>query len=368
MIQRVHQVLCVLLLFFVTIRSSVMDRYVGSFPKMVTNKSYYCACSDPFALFFGVKVSEAPDEQPVTRQETCSHVGHTLEESNVHVSTPLRTRTSFQFRKEALMDKQKIRKDLLAWQCSSKRCGECLHALNCNEEVLDFAVENVSRMRERTFKETEQKVAVYIRQQLTTLLRLSPSTLQYVVSGVQACKQAWTWAHGFSTATSNRVHAAFNKWWQTANPQVTDNKAATSVGLPQQTVDFWVYKWLVFATHNPPNGGTPSVPKLGASVLYPQYKAWCARAKEHPVTEDNFRSRVSLIKKDLEVATRKSKQGSAECDICSLLKRAEAKVISLSQKKQINTLLAEHIDFTNTECAVYFQHGFDAKDNPGQVC
>ena len=211
-------------------------------------------------------------------------------------------------------------------------------------------------------------MAGYLRDQLGTLLRLSSSTLQYVVCGVKTCKKAWTWAHGFSDATSNRVHAEYNRWWQQANPKLDkDAKGTSSLGLPQMTADYWIYEWLVLATHNPPNGNKASVPKLGASVLYPQYTTWCQTANEYPIKVDNFRSRLSVIKRDLDLVTRQSKKGSAECDVCSLLKRAAAKVTSLTLQGKIRQLLAKHIAFTNAECNVYFQHAFEAKDQPTQV-
>ena len=255
----------------------------------------------------------------------------------------------------------------MKWQCNTKRCGDCLSTLTHNEETVDFAVRNISRLRRQTFDHPEHKTFEYIGEELTKLLRLSKSTLQYVVSGVRTCKSAWAWAHGFSSATCNRAHAVFNRWWQSANPDIKTQAPDSSVGRPQHTVDYWVYRWLMLATHNPPNGTQGSVPKLGSSVLHPQYVEWCARAKEDPVTIDNFRSRLNIIKKQLDLATRKSKKGSAECDVCSILKRAEAKAIGLSAKGQISQLLAEHIQFTNSECNVYFQHGFEAKDNPTQV-
>ena len=70
------------------------------------------------------------------------------------------------------------------------------------------------------------------------------------------------------------------------------------------------------------------------------------------------------MKRTLEVATRSSKQGSAECAVCSVLKRAENSAVSLFLKREIKELLAKHIAFTNAECQTYMSHGFEAMDNP----
>ena len=222
-------------------------------------------------------------------------------------------------------------------------------------------------MRVTSFDHREQDMAAYIREQLTTLLRLSRSTLQYVVSGVQTCKDGWTWAHGFSVGTCNRVHAEYNRWWQQAQPSTTELvhvQTKLNTDGVTATADKWLLTWLVQATHNPPNGGNPSVPKLGASILYPQYIRWCQQANQVPLQRDGFRGRLSIMKRSLEVVSRASKQGSTECGVCSVLKRAEHSTVSLSLKREIKELLGKHIEFTNCEVAEYMKHGFEAKDNP----
>ena len=70
------------------------------------------------------------------------------------------------------------------------------------------------------------------------------------------------------------------------------------------------------------------------------------------------------MKRSLELVTRSSKQGSAECGVCSVLKRAEHSAVSLSLKREIKELMAKHIEFANREVAEYMKHGFEAKDNP----
>ena len=203
----------------------------------------------------------------------------------------------------------------------------------------------------------------YIRSQLAGLLRKSKSTLQYVVAGVECCKSAWNWANGFSEATSNRVHAEFNQWWQVNNPtQSTVREPGHTVSGVTHTCDLWIYRWIMLAVHNPPNGTKASIPKIGASVLFPQYATWCSRSNTAATTRDGFRGRLSVVRREIGVKSRASKQGSAECDVCSMLKRAESKAVALQHKADIRKLLAEHIQFTNGEVAHYDRHIFEAKD------
>ena len=236
------------------------------------------------------------------------------------------------------------------------------------EFAVDDAVTIIHGLRETTFARTEQSISMYIRTMLASLLRKTGSSLQYVVCGVETCKSAWNWAHGFAEATSNRVHAEFNRWWRSANPVtslVSDGRQSTlDIARPTQVCDRWLLEWLVLATHNPPNAQKPSVPKLGASILYPQYTAWCTQAKDVPIQIDGFRGRLSIVKRSLDVATRASKQGSAECPVCSVLKRAEASATGLFLKSAIKRLYADHLEFTNGEVNVYVAHAFEAKDNP----
>ena len=129
----------------------------------------------------------------------------------------------------------------------------------------------------------------------------------------------------------------------------------------------WCLKWLVLSRHNPPNAKKPSVPKIGASVLYPQYIAWCTKAKQAPIVQGSFRAALSVLKQELQLATRASKQGSGECPVCSVLKRAEVQTISLSHKAAIKKLYLEHMNFVNGEVAVYNEHIFAGKDDD-KVC
>lgn len=261
------------------------------------------------------------------------------------------------------MDPTTVRQDLTTWQCEGKRCGPCLSALTVDATMFEFAVETITTMRETTFSRAEHEMRPYIRTLLTTLLRKSKSTLQYVVAGVECCKAAWNWAHGFSAATSNRVHAEFNRWWTQANPiDKPSLDSLPTVSGVTHTCDLWILRWIMLATHHPPNATKPSIPDIGASVLHPQYVAWCLAANETPTTIDGFRGRLSVIKRYTGVRSRASKQASAECDICSMLKRAKARAISLQHKGAIEKLRAEHLAFTNAEVAVYDQHIFEAKD------
>ena len=252
----------------------------------------------------------------------------------------------------------------MVWECSGAKCGECLSALTHTHAMCDYACSHIKKLRDATFSVSEQKIGLHIEYLLGTLLRTGRSTLQYVVAGVETCKKAWTWAHGFSMATVNRVHARFNRQWQDANPRETKMGKPRHIVGSQQTADMWIYRWLLLASHNPPNGTTASVPKVSAGVLYPQYLKWCQEANESPIVKGAFRGRLSVIKHDMDVATRSSKQGSAECAICSVLKRAKSQATSLAHKAEIGALLGEHIQFTNGEVKVYMDHAFEAKDNP----
>ena len=274
---------------------------------------------------------------------------------------------SFQNQMTEALDEDKIKEDLLAWDCAGRKCGRCLSALTDTELMLSFAVTCISAARQRTFERKNHDMSKYIEEMLWNCLRLGTSTVQYVVAGVRSCKAGWNWAHGFTTVTSNRVHAKFNAFWKSANPvmssTVHNNDSSISTGATA-TAERWLLEWLILATHNPPNASKGSVPPMGASILYPQYEKWCSTAKVYPIQLDGFRGKLSTIKRALDVATRKSKQGSAECPICSVLKRAEAKTFSLHFKAEIKKLQAQHIEFTNAEGKVYLNHAFEAQDNP----
>ena len=73
---------------------------------------------------------------------------------------------------------------------------------------------------------------------------------------------------------------------------------------------------------------------------------------------------MSILKKQLDVTTRASKQGSAECHLCSVLKRAEQATVSMALKRDINKIMADHIEFMNGEVEGYSRRAFEAKDNP----
>jgi hypothetical protein len=263
-----------------------------------------------------------------------------------------------------LVHRPTIQAELLAWECKCKRSGDCLSMFKETDNLMGFAVDTILAMRQKACGYASHSVRAYIRDCLSSLLRKTPSTLQYVVAGVQTCKATWNWAHGFAAVTSNRVHAEFNQWWRTANvQQTTISETNTNISGVTHTADLWLYRWLLLVTHNPPNGNRASVPKVGAASLFPQYVAWCKGAQQYPTTEDAFRGRLSIVKRDMCVATRKSKQASAECDVCSVLKRAEARCTSLQQKSAIRHLHAEHLKFTNGEVAFYEDHIFQAKDS-----
>ena len=306
----------------------------------------------------------------VTPSTTCGPSDNTavFPGSNVVQEQPPslpRRRQSYQAQKDLQLDVDLIRTDLLRWECSSPKCGKCLGALTENEIMMSFAVSTILAYRQVTFDRPQHEIGDHIKQMLTHCLRLGRSTLQYVVAGIRTCKTAWNWAHGFSAATSNRVHAKFHTWWKQATPVTTTLDSDNSSACMGATAlaERWLLEWVTLATHNPPNGAKGSVPPMTASILYPQYQGWCQSARCYPIQQDGFRGKMSIIKRQLEVATRASKQGSAECPVCSILKRAEAQTFSLHLKKAIKDLQATHIEFTNGENKVYMDHAFQARDD-----
>ena len=342
------------------------DRYVSPAKTDTHHVSYFC-CSDIWDDIFSESLPLSADSPPLpVKPGTNSDINDT--HTSLNHPAPVVRRTSFQSRKQQYLDEDVIRRDLLNWTCESKRCGDCLSALTRNECMSSFAVSHIHGLRQRTFDHKEQEIKGYIERTLASLLRKSASTLQYVVCGVETCKSAFNWAHGFADSTSNRAHAKFNEFWRKANPK-TDLKEqieTNKTGLPTQVAERWILEWIMLASHNPPNSKKhqPSVPKLGASVLYPQYARWCTGASEYPIQRDGFRGKLSTIKRMLDVATRSSKQGSKECPVCSVLKRASAEATGLYLKREIQLLYARHIEFTNCEVDHYLRNSFAAKDNP----
>lgn len=146
-----------------------------------------------------------------------------------------------------------------------------MRSLTTSEDALQFNINIIRCMRTRTFARPESSLSQYCYDHIASLLRVSRSTHSYVVCGVPVCKAAWAWAHGFSDSTCNRIRAKFNRDWAAVNPVESQSAyQQTTINTPTSVCDQWLLEWLVLSTHNPPNGTKGSVPKLGASVLYPQ--------------------------------------------------------------------------------------------------
>ena len=282
-----------------------------------------------------------------------------------YASATLGRRTSYDAQRSAALNEANIRDGLLTWDCEGNRCGRCLTSLHASEDMLSDAVSNILALRETTYARAQHQIMPFIRLMLGTCLRLTKSTLQYVVSGVRVCKKAWNWAHGFSQGTSARVHAEFNAWWRRANPQTTSlREDCHMLTGPTAKAERWILEWITLAMHNPPNAIRSSVPPISASILYPQYSRWCTNNRTYPIQRDGFRGKMSTIKTRLDVATRASKTGSKECPVCSILKRALSEATGLYLKKEIKYLHAQHIAFTNGEVRHYLDHTFESQDNP----
>ena len=103
--------------------------------------------------------------------------------------------------------------ELLDWKCSVTCTTSCLGAVKRVESQRVFWLDDVMDLRRITCSFAEQIQSV-----LKTLLRTSRCSLKYVVCGMEVCKSVFVWAHGFSSSNYNRVHAAFNKDFQKANP------------------------------------------------------------------------------------------------------------------------------------------------------
>lgn len=94
-------------------------------------------------------------------------------------------RTTFAARKERMLDMDLIRTELEAWKCDSKKCGPCLQSLTQTDAMLQWAVHVVHQMRTDTYMNKENDISTHAERCLHSQLRLSGSTLQYVVGGVQ---------------------------------------------------------------------------------------------------------------------------------------------------------------------------------------
>ncbi len=108
-------------------------------------------------------------------------------------------------------------RDLKCWACPQKKCAPCLlAAVAGNDAQTEYVVRAVHAMREVTFQRREYDMFDYIMSQLRGLIPISSSRLGYVVAGMQTCRDAWNYV--FSTVTSARAHAEFNKQYSLANP------------------------------------------------------------------------------------------------------------------------------------------------------
>lgn len=328
----------------------------------------YCLCSDLWDDIFNQPFPVGTSNTALPRLEIDDDEPQPPPLPEPCASVTLGRRTSYDAQKSAGLDEATIREDVLAWHCEGKRCGRCLTSVCDTEVMLSDAVSNILALRQTTYARPQHQIVPFIRHTLGTCLRLTGSTLQYVVSGVRVCKEAWNWAHGFSQGTSARVHADFNAWWRRANPKTRrlQEDCHTATG-PTSMAERWILEWITLAMHNPPNATRSSVPPISAAVLYPQYEAWCNNNKTYPIQRDGFRGKMSTIKASLDVATRASKTGSKECPVCSVLKRSLSEATGLYLKREIKSLHAQHIAFTNGEVRHYLDHSFESQDNP-QVC
>lgn len=113
---------------------------------------------------------------------------------------------------------------------------DCIKSLKHLDALRESWVNLVLDLRRTTFAYAEQQANIHIEKILKTCLRISRVSLQYVVGGVQVCKEAFYWAHGFSESNFNKVHARVNEEYNASNPvKVTLNTHAGSGFIVQAT-------------------------------------------------------------------------------------------------------------------------------------
>ena len=76
-------------------------------------------------------------------------------------------------------------------------------------------------------------------------------------------------------------------------------------------------------------------------TLYQQYKTWAAAAREVPINDDGFRGLFSTVFSTLELVMRNSKQGTAACWICELLKQFLKDTVGMAEASWVKDLGAE---------------------------
>ena len=271
-------------------------------------------------------------------------------------------KVSWDIRKQEMLDRDRAYNDLLTWTCEGKKCGDgCLKPNTSNE--LEYILNCVMDQRSELFNQKQHQTSALIERKLLSCLRVSPSTLQYVLAGRKVCKGAWNWAWGFSAATSNRVHSAFNKAYAKAHPVVvtfSHQKSSGSskvlvqtVGTTTRILKIWLTRWIVLSSHNPPQLERKQISRISPASLYTQYLEWCSEAKYGPVEQGCFRDMFLKCKKDLDVAVRASKQGSAQCSSCTLLRYMLRTTTSLTEKALVNDLEALHQQFHKNESELY---------------
>ena len=126
----------------------------------------------------------------------------------------------------------------------------------------------------------------------------------------------------------------------------------------------WIAEYLLLMRHNPPNADSPSaqISKLSPGALYGQYTKWADAGNEVPIHPDGFRGVFSTVFQSLNLVMRNSKQGTAQCWVCSLLKEFLKQTGSTVQATWVKSLQLEHLAFHAKETAAYEDTCFRAKD------
>ena len=151
-----------------------------------------------------------------------------IQEHETKVAQHSTVRRSHAERLAKLQSRALALSDLLDWKCCLTCTADCLGYVKRVDVQRDFWLDGVMELRKTTCSFAEQQVAGHLRSVLKTLLQSSPYKLKSVVCGVEVCKSVFAWAHGFSTSTFNRVHAAFNKDYQKANPRLVSELRSTA--------------------------------------------------------------------------------------------------------------------------------------------
>ena len=132
------------------------------------------------------------------------------------------------------------------------------------------------------------------------------------------------------------------------------------------TAKRWLAQWLLLMRHNPPNADSvkAQISKISPDVLFAQYALFAEQAREVPLLQKGFAGLFSVVRRNLDLVMRTSKQGSSECWYCGLLKQFLKDGAGFAEKKWIKDLHLEHTSWHNGETKVYEDVCFLAKD-PG---